>query len=54
MNEYQQKRLERSEPLILLHCQLMRRPRRQSMWRRLCQQIRTATFELINRGIRHA
>lgn len=40
MNPYQQQRLRRSEALILLHCQLMRRPRPHSMWGHLCQQIR--------------
>jgi len=53
MNHYQEKRLERSEQLILLHCQLMRRPRVDSTWHRLAQQIRTSFFRLTHRGARH-
>lgn len=54
MNNYQLKRIERSEQLILLHCQLMRRPRPDSTWHRLLQQTRAVFFHLINRGARHA
>jgi hypothetical protein len=54
VNNYQLKRIERSEQLILLHCQLMRRPRPDSTLRRLVQQTRAAFFHLFNRGARHA
>lgn len=48
MNPYQQQRLRRSEALILLHCQLMRRPRPHSMWGLLCQQIHAALSHLVS------
>jgi hypothetical protein len=54
MNHCQQKRLERSEPLILMHCHLMRRPRPDSTWRRLVQQTRTTIISLVHRGDHHA
>ncbi|PAU56548.1 hypothetical protein BZL41_19210 [Pseudomonas sp. PIC25] len=53
MNPYQQQRLRRSEALILLHCQLMRRPRPHSMWGLLCQQIRAAFLHLVSLAARN-
>ncbi|PAU62545.1 hypothetical protein BZL41_13245 [Pseudomonas sp. PIC25] len=53
MNHYQQQRLRRSEALILLHCQLMRRPRTHSMWGLLGQQIRAAFLHLVGLAARN-
>ena len=52
MNHDQQKRLERSEQLIQLHCQLMRRPRPDSTCQRLAKQIRNV-FQMINQEVFH-
>lgn len=53
MNQYQQQRLKHSEPLILMHCQLMRRPCSDSTWQRLARQTRHALHRLSDRlGLR--